>query len=152
MMIANFYALLYRTYFALEKSATKGGLRRLPRIGRGLDQFKRGSSAGGRPGPGCSFRWRPRKHRAFAGTQSAEWVGESPASGACCCMVAYRDRWNTNTALSGTYQQNNFPDICLRGPKRQMERHGCGIAALDRSLRQSEKAHKPAYSCKLACA
>jgi hypothetical protein len=25
-MIANFYALLYRTYFALEKSATEGGL------------------------------------------------------------------------------------------------------------------------------
>ena len=40
-MMANFYVLLYRTYLVLKKSATEGGLRRLPRIGRGLDQFKR---------------------------------------------------------------------------------------------------------------
>jgi FkbM family methyltransferase len=40
-MMATFYALLYRTYLVLEKSATEGGLRRLPRLGRGLDQFKR---------------------------------------------------------------------------------------------------------------
>jgi FkbM family methyltransferase len=40
-MMANFYTLLYRTYLVLRKSATEGGLRRLPIIGRGLDQFKR---------------------------------------------------------------------------------------------------------------
>jgi FkbM family methyltransferase len=40
-MMANFYVLLYRTYCVLKKSATEGTLRRLPRIGRGLDQFKR---------------------------------------------------------------------------------------------------------------
>jgi FkbM family methyltransferase len=40
-MMANMYTLLYRTYLVLRKSATEGGLRRLPLIGRGLDQFKR---------------------------------------------------------------------------------------------------------------
>jgi FkbM family methyltransferase len=40
-MMANFYALLYRTYLALKKSATEGVLRRLPYIGRGLEQLKR---------------------------------------------------------------------------------------------------------------
>jgi FkbM family methyltransferase len=40
-MVANFYALLYRTYFALKESATEGVLRRLPCAGRGLDQLKR---------------------------------------------------------------------------------------------------------------
>jgi FkbM family methyltransferase len=40
-MMANFYTLLYRTYLVLKKSATEGGLRRLPLIARGLDQFKR---------------------------------------------------------------------------------------------------------------
>jgi FkbM family methyltransferase len=40
-MMANLYTLLYRTYLVLRKSATEGGLRRLPLIGRGLDQFKR---------------------------------------------------------------------------------------------------------------
>ena len=39
--MANLYALLYRTYFALKKSAPGGVLRRLPRTGRGLDQLKR---------------------------------------------------------------------------------------------------------------
>jgi FkbM family methyltransferase len=40
-MMANFYPLLYRTYSVLKKSATEGGLRRLPLIGRELNQFKR---------------------------------------------------------------------------------------------------------------
>jgi FkbM family methyltransferase len=40
-MMANLYALLYRTYFALKKSAPGGVLRRLPRTGLGLDQLKR---------------------------------------------------------------------------------------------------------------
>jgi len=40
-MMANMYTLLYRTYLVLRKSATEGGLRRLPLIARGLDQFKR---------------------------------------------------------------------------------------------------------------
>jgi FkbM family methyltransferase len=35
------YALLYRTYLVLKKSAGEGVLRRWPRIGRGLDQLKR---------------------------------------------------------------------------------------------------------------
>jgi len=39
-MMANLYALLYRTYFALKKSAPEGVLRRLARRGRGLDQLK----------------------------------------------------------------------------------------------------------------
>jgi len=39
--MANFHTLLYRTYWALKKSATEGRLRRLPFIGRGLDQCKR---------------------------------------------------------------------------------------------------------------
>jgi hypothetical protein len=43
--------------------------------------------------------------------------------------------------------REQFPRHLFAWPKRQMERHGCGIAALDRSLRKSEKAHKPAYSC-----
>ena len=41
LMMANFYALLYRTYLALKKSATEGVLRRLPYTGRGLEQLKR---------------------------------------------------------------------------------------------------------------
>ena len=40
-MMANLYALLYQTYFALKKSAPEGVLRRLARRGRGLDQLKR---------------------------------------------------------------------------------------------------------------
>jgi FkbM family methyltransferase len=40
-MMANFYALLYRTYLALKKSAGEGVLRRWPGIGRGLAQLKR---------------------------------------------------------------------------------------------------------------
>jgi len=40
-MMADLYALLYRTYFALKKSPPEGVLRRLPRRGRGLDQLKR---------------------------------------------------------------------------------------------------------------
>jgi FkbM family methyltransferase len=40
-MMANLNALLYRTYFVLKRSATEGALRRLPRLGRGLDQLKR---------------------------------------------------------------------------------------------------------------
>ena len=40
-MMANFYALLYRTYLALKRSASEGVLRRLPYTGRGLEQLKR---------------------------------------------------------------------------------------------------------------
>jgi FkbM family methyltransferase len=40
-MIANLYALLYRVYSALKKSAVEGVLRRWPSAGRGLDQLKR---------------------------------------------------------------------------------------------------------------
>jgi FkbM family methyltransferase len=40
-MMAKLYALLYRTYLVLKKSAGEGVLRRWPRIGRGLDQLKR---------------------------------------------------------------------------------------------------------------
>jgi FkbM family methyltransferase len=39
--IANLYAVLYRTYLVLKKSAAEGVLRRWPRLGRGLDQMKR---------------------------------------------------------------------------------------------------------------
>ena len=39
--MANLYALLYRTYLALKKSAGEGVLRRWPGIGRGLAQLKR---------------------------------------------------------------------------------------------------------------
>jgi FkbM family methyltransferase len=40
-MMANFYALIYRTYLFLKKSASEGALRRWPSTGRGLDQLKR---------------------------------------------------------------------------------------------------------------
>src|ERR1700678_3753807 len=40
-MMANLYALLYRIYSALKKSAVEGVLRRWPSAGRGLDQLKR---------------------------------------------------------------------------------------------------------------
>lgn len=40
-MFANLYALLYRTYSVLKKSAAEGALRRWPSAGRGLDQLKR---------------------------------------------------------------------------------------------------------------
>jgi FkbM family methyltransferase len=40
-MIANLYALLYRTYSILKKSAAEGALRRWPSAGRRLDQLKR---------------------------------------------------------------------------------------------------------------
>jgi FkbM family methyltransferase len=40
-MMANLYALLYRIYSALKKSAAEGVLRPWPSLGRGLDQLKR---------------------------------------------------------------------------------------------------------------
>jgi hypothetical protein len=40
-MMANLYALLYRIYSALKKSAAGGVLRRWPSAGGGLDQLKR---------------------------------------------------------------------------------------------------------------
>jgi len=40
-VMANFYAVLYRTYLVLKKSAAEGVLQRWPRIGRELDRMKR---------------------------------------------------------------------------------------------------------------
>ena len=41
LMMANVYALFYRTYLVLKRVANKGVLRRWPCAGRGLGQLKR---------------------------------------------------------------------------------------------------------------